>query len=84
MTVVVTGATGHIGANLVRTLLAQGRPVRAVIHVSRQAVDGLDTEIVEGDVCDLASLCSAFDGAEVVYHLAAHISLLTSGWPLLE
>ncbi len=31
MTVVVTGAAGHIGANLVRALLAQSVPVRAAL-----------------------------------------------------
>jgi len=82
--VVVTGANGHIGANLVRALLAQGRPVRALLHVNRRAIDGLEIEIAKGDVCDLESLCHAFDGAEVVYHLAARISLSMGDWPLLE
>jgi len=84
LTVVVTGATGHVGANLMRALLAQGRPVRALIHKNRRATEELDTEVVCGDVCDLSSLCNAFDGAEVVYHLAANISLSMSEWPLLE
>lgn len=84
MTTVVTGATGHIGANLTRALLAQGRPVRALLHVNRRAIENLDTEVIEGDICDLASLCSAFDGAEAVYHLAVHISILMNEWPLLE
>jgi len=84
MTVVVTGATGHAGANLGRALLAQGRPTRALAHVDKQAVKGLDVEVIEGDICDLESLVDSFDGAEVVYHLAAHISLLKDEWPLLE
>ncbi len=83
-TTVVTGATGHIGANLVRALLAQGRSVRALVHVNRRAIDGLKIEIAKGDVCDLESLCCAFDGADVVYHLAARISLSMGDWPLLE
>jgi len=84
MTVVVTGAAGHIGANLTRALLDQNRPVRALLHVNRQAIEGLGVEVIEADICDQASLRSAFDGAEVVYHLAARISLLTDEWPLLE
>lgn len=84
MTVVVTGATGHVGANLVRALLAKGRPTRCLVHVNRQAIEGLDTEIIQGDVCDQECLCHAFNGAEVVYHLAANISLLMDDWPLLE
>lgn len=84
MTTVVTGATGHVGANLVRALLAQGRRVRALIHINRQAIEGLDVEIAEGDVCDVPSLHDAFNGAEVVYHLAARISISMDEWPLLE
>jgi dihydroflavonol-4-reductase len=84
MTVVVTGAAGHVGANLVRALLAQGRPTRALVHVDRKSVEGLDVEVIEGDIRDPDSLVDAFDGAEVVYHLAAHISLSREEWLLLE
>jgi len=84
MTVVVTGASGHVGANLIRALLAQGRPTRALLHRDRRAIDGLKVETVEGDICDLHSLCQAFDGADTVYHLAANISLLMSAWPRLH
>jgi nucleoside-diphosphate-sugar epimerase len=41
-------------------------------------------EVIEGNICDLESLVDAFEGAEVVYHLAAHISILKDEWPLLE
>jgi dihydroflavonol-4-reductase len=84
MTVVVTGATGHIGANLVRALIAQGRPTRCLVHVSTGALKGLDSEIVRSDICDVASLCHAFRGADVVYHLAACISLSMDDWAGLE
>jgi len=84
MTVVITGATGHIGANLVRSLIEKGRPTRCLVHVNHGPIEGLDTEIVQGDVCDLESLCRAFEGAEVVYHLAACISLSMDDWPLME
>ncbi len=83
--VVVTGAAGHVGNNLVRALLAQGRRVRALVHRDRRALEGLEgVEIVEGDVRDFASLRRAFDSAEVVYHTAACISLSTHDWPRLE
>lgn len=86
MSVVVTGASGHIGHNLVRELLTQGRKVRALVHTrpaggsasadaSINALASLGTELVHGDVCDRGSLDRAFAGAEVVYHLAAHISI---------
>ncbi len=84
MTVVVTGATGHIGANLVRALVEKGRPTRCLVHVSTGALKGLDAEIVHSNICDVESLCHAFRGADVVYHLAACISLSMNDWPRLE
>jgi dihydroflavonol-4-reductase len=54
------------------------------VHVNRRAIKGLDTEIVPGDICDRDSLDRAFKGAEVVYHLAASISLSMADWPRLE
>ncbi|MFC2009014.1 NAD-dependent epimerase/dehydratase family protein [Chloroflexota bacterium] len=83
MKCVVTGASGHIGANLVRALLHRGHAVRAVVHVNSVALEGLDLEIVPGDVTDAASLRHAFDGADVVYHLAGHISITSDDSPRL-
>jgi len=76
--VVVTGASGHVGGNLVRALLDQGRRVRVVVRDDARAVEGLDVERVQADVLDPDSLKAAFDGAEVVFHLAALI-LITGG-----
>jgi dihydroflavonol-4-reductase len=84
MIAVITGATGHIGTNLVRALIAQGRHTRCLLHINNRAIEGLATEMVQGDVRDLDSLCRAFQGAEVVYHLAACISLSMGDWPVLE
>lgn len=76
MITVVTGATGHIGANLVRALLDEGRRLRVVVREDTRAIDGLDVERVRADVLDPASLERAFEGAETVFHLAAVISIL--------
>jgi dihydroflavonol-4-reductase len=84
MTTVVTGASGHVGVNLVRALIDKNRSVRALVHEHRQSLEGVDVDIVCGDVCDLDSLRCAFNGAEVVYHLAARISISMDDWPLLE
>ena len=84
MKVVVTGATGHVGANLVRQLVARGSSPRCLVHVSSRAIDGLPVEMVPADVGDPASLYRAFQGADVVYHLAARISLSMDDWPSLE
>lgn len=73
---VVTGATGHLGANLVRALLAEGRPVRAVVRRDRRAVDGLAVETTTADVLEPDSLRQAFEGGHSVFHLAGRISLV--------
>jgi len=75
MTVVVTGASGHIGASLVRALLDRDRPVRAMVYRDTRALDGLPVELVEADLLDRDSLVAAFRGADLVYHLAARISI---------
>jgi dihydroflavonol-4-reductase len=74
-TVAVTGATGHIGANLVRALIEEGHRVRILLHETSGSLRGVDVETVSGDVLDPASLQKALSGAEVVYHLAARISV---------
>ncbi len=84
MVVVITGASGHLGANLVRALLENGRHVRALVHKDRRALTGLDVETVAGDICEPDSLYRAFNGAETVYHLAANISLMMNDWTLVK
>jgi len=73
--VAITGGTGHIGNNLTRALIAERRRLRLLIYTEPQGLDGLDFERVAGDVLDPASLDRAFDGAEVVYHVAGRISI---------
>jgi dihydroflavonol-4-reductase len=66
MIVAVTGASGHIGGNLVRALLKKDRRVRALVHHNQKALEGLDVDIVKGDVSDPYSLTKTFSGAEIV------------------
>ncbi len=74
----VTGATGHIGNVLVRSLNERGERVRAMIMPGEDPspLNGLDGEIVEADVLDYQSLLKAFKHIDVVYHLAGIISIL--------
>ena len=81
MVIAVTGASGHIGANLVRSLAARGDTVRCLVHVHTRALEGLEVAKVSGDLLDVDSLCRAFEGADVVYHLAACISLSMRDMP---
>ena len=78
--IAVTGASGLLGGNLVRKLLAQGQRVRALIHLDQRAVSGLDVEIVSADLNDPASLERTLAGVDVVYHLASIISLSMDSW----
>lgn len=74
---VVTGATGHIGNVLVRELVKKGKKVRTFVMPSDDItpLKGLDVDIFYGDIRDIKSIEKAFDGAEVVYHLAGIISI---------
>jgi len=69
----VTGATGFIGANLVRELLQQGFKVRALVRQesNRRNLEGLDVELVLGDLRDKGSLEKALEGCDVLFHTAA-------------
>jgi dihydroflavonol-4-reductase len=75
--VLVTGASGFVGAAIVRALLAQGRQVRVLLRPSsdRRNVDGLDVETRLGSLEDGASLAAALDGSGALYHVAADYRL---------
>jgi len=75
MRVTVTGASGHIGANLVRTLIAAGHRVTALQRSAGRALAGLDIAHLPGDVRDAEAVARGVSGAEAVFHLAAHLSL---------
>jgi dihydroflavonol-4-reductase len=83
MKVAITGASGHIGNNLTRAILAQGRRSRVLVHRSSQALEGLDVERVVGDIRDPAALDALLEGVSVVYHLAGHVSIRSKD-PLVE
>lgn len=75
MKVAVTGASGHIGANLCRMLIDQGYQVKALIYRDTRGLAGLPLEFIKGEVTcetDLENLCR---DCEVLFHLAAVISL---------
>ena len=75
----VTGATGFIGAAIVRELLRDGREVRVLVrHDSNLSnLKGLDVEIRKGDILDSPGLRSGLKGCDVLYHAAADYRLWT-------
>lgn len=69
--VLLTGATGGVGAFILRELLAQGRPVRALARPeSAHLLPGESVEIVEGDLANPATLRSALSGTSSIIHAA--------------
>ncbi|OQY84401.1 MAG: hypothetical protein B6D42_05380, partial [Anaerolineae bacterium UTCFX5] len=76
MTILVTGANGYLGNNLVKRLVAQGRNVRAVVRDPDKTVKRLGgivskIEIVNGDVREREQIRPLFEGVSTVIHLAA-------------
>ncbi len=73
----VTGGTGFVGSHVVRALLAKGRSVRCLVRAEsrRDNLDGLEIEIVVGDLTDPGSLGRALAGVHTLYHVAADYRL---------
>ena len=74
MKVLVLGAAGFLGSNLVRALLAKGDEVRALVRPTSNliALKGLGLERVQGDLTDTESLSRACAGVRVVYQTASY------------
>ncbi|MFI6939724.1 NAD(P)H-binding protein [Streptomyces sp. NPDC050418] len=67
MTILVTGASGSVGRQIVEQLLARGEKVRALSRTPERAGFPEGVEAVRGDLTDPESLVSAFDGVEAVH-----------------
>ncbi|MGY2113881.1 NAD-dependent epimerase/dehydratase family protein [Nocardia gipuzkoensis] len=75
MKVAVTGAAGYLGTNLLRILTERGHQVAAIDRAIPDEPAAPGVTWVRGDVLDPGSMRAALDGAEVVYHLVAVITL---------
>ena len=76
MTILVTGAAGFLGNMLVRRLVAQGQPARALVRNPAKAKIRLgdiadSVDIVSGDVTRADSLVPAMEGVRAVIHTVA-------------
>ena len=79
MKVLVTGATGFVGRELLRRLHADGHPLRLLVRnpaspAARRAADRFHAELHQGDVIEGGSLAAAATGTEAVIHLVGIIS----------
>jgi nucleoside-diphosphate-sugar epimerase len=75
--VLVTGASGFLGGELVHQLVTAGESVR-ILHRKHSDLSHLNSirsllEFAEGDILDITSLEDAFVGIEKIYHSAAVI-----------
>ena len=76
MKILITGATGRIGANLAARLLERGHKIRSFVYPGDASRAGkLDSyagvETVYGDLRNYADARTAVNGVDAIYHLAA-------------
>ncbi len=74
--ILVTGGAGFLGSRTTRRLVARGESVRVLVHSRERAekrgrLDGLDVDLMEGDVTRPNTLNAAFSGVQAVVHTAA-------------
>ncbi|KDF00948.1 steroid delta-isomerase [Mycolicibacterium aromaticivorans JS19b1 = JCM 16368] len=74
--VLVTGGAGFVGANLVTELLDRGHFVRAFDRAPSALPAHERLEVVQGDICDTATVAAAVDGIDTIFHTAAIIDLM--------
>ncbi len=80
-TSLVTGGAGFIGSHIARALLERGDKVRVLDNFStgkRDNITGLDVEVIEGDIRDLATLTASLVDVDLVFHQAAFVSVPAS------
>jgi len=76
MKVLLTGATGFLGGEIARRLIAAGHDVRITVRKSSKldGVKDLPLEKVEADILDKASMVRALEGRDALIHAAASVS----------
>ncbi|MFJ3522661.1 SDR family oxidoreductase [Pseudomonas sp. NPDC090203] len=74
MTILVTGATGNVGGQVVEQLVKRGADVRALVRDPSKANFPAGVEIVQGDLLDVDSLRKAFAGVSTLFLLNAVVA----------
>ena len=74
MTILVTGATGKIGGNVVEQLVKRGANVRALVRDPSKASFPAGVEVVKGDLLDVDALRTAFSGVSTLFLLNAVVA----------
>jgi dihydroflavonol-4-reductase len=73
--IAVTGASGHLGNVICRTLLTKGFSISALCHSDTKALEGLTLKRVQGNVLNQNDLETLLHDCDAVIHCAAMISL---------
>ena len=75
--ILITGASGFVGAAVLRKLVGRGHEVRALVRPSsdRRNLEGLPVDIVEGDLTEPETLRPALKGCRGLFHVAADYRL---------
>ena len=71
MTILVTGATGNIGRQVVEHLVKRGADVRALVRDPLKASFPAGVSVVQGDFLDVDSLRKAMSGVSTLFLLNA-------------
>ncbi|MER9443860.1 NmrA/HSCARG family protein [Mesorhizobium sp. M0340] len=74
MTILVTGATGNVGRNVVEQLVKRGADVRALVRDPSKANFPTGVDVVQGDLLDVDSLRKAFSGVSTLFLLNAVVA----------
>src|SRR6266850_3182484 len=77
MDVLVTGATGFVGANVARLLVADGYRVRVLARPASRlrALEGCRVEVARGNILEPGSVAAAITGCARVFHVAGDYRL---------
>jgi uncharacterized protein YbjT (DUF2867 family) len=73
--ILVTGATGNVGGELVRALVARDAPVRALVREPARAVLPAGVDVVTGDLAAPATVAPALAGVQAAFLLAGFATL---------
>ncbi len=82
--VLVTGGAGFIGSNLVRRLIKEGAIVRILDNFftgRKKNLEGLEVEVIEGDVENINDVYRAIEDIEIIFHLAARNIIVSTKEP---
>jgi uncharacterized protein YbjT (DUF2867 family) len=71
MTILVTGATGSVGSQIVDLLAARGAPVRALVRDPAKVRFPIGVEVAKGDLTDVDSVRAAMKGVRTLFLLNA-------------